>query len=135
MATIRTKAGSKEVRVCARCAAQMRAGKRPSSRKINVEDLPTPAGKAPRSHGGGGMGGLDAFEIILGGLGSILGGGGLDYDWGSNPRRRNPDGDVFGPDATPPRGRRGHVPRWPDLGDSGIRIPKRPGGGRARRRL
>ncbi|MGI9659522.1 MAG: hypothetical protein ACR2OD_11485, partial [Gaiellaceae bacterium] len=82
-ATLNTKAGSKEVRVCGQCAGQLRTGKRPSTRNIDVERLPTPAGKAPRSHGGGGMGGLDAFEIILGGLGSVLGGG-IDFDWGSN---------------------------------------------------
>lgn len=133
-ATLKTRAGSKEVRVCSRCAAQLRAGKRPSTRNIDVERLPMPAGKAPRSHGGGGMGGLEAFQIILGGLGSVLGGG-LDFDWGSNPRRRRPSGGVFGPDATPPRGTRGNVPRWPDVRHGGTRIPKRPSRGRARRRL
>lgn len=133
-ATLQTKAGSKEVRVCGRCAAELRAGKRPKSRTINVERLPTPAGKAPRSHGGGGMGGLEAFEVILGGLGSVLGGG-TGFDWGSNPRRRRPSGGVFGPDATPPRGTRGTVPRWPDAGRGGVKIPKRRSGGRARRRL
>ena len=133
-ATLNTKAGSKEVRVCEQCAGQLRAGKRPSTRDISVERLPTPAGKAPRSHGGGGMGGLDAFEIILGRLGSVLGGG-VDFDWGSNPRRRRPSGGVFGPDATPPRGTRGTVPRWPDIRRGGTRIPRRPSRGRARRRL
>ena len=68
-ATLQTEAGSKEVRVCGTCAKQLRAGERPKIRTINVERQPTPAGKAPRSHGGSGMGGLEAFEVILGGLG------------------------------------------------------------------
>ena len=133
-ATLETDAGSKEVRVCERCAGELRAGKRPRIRNIKVERQSTPAGKAPRSHGGGGMGGLGVFEVILGGLWSVLGGG-TGFDWGSNPRRRRTNGGVFGPDATPPRGTRGTVPRWPDAGRGGTRIPRRRGGGRARRRL
>lgn len=125
--TIKTAAGAKEVRVCEKCAAQLERGERPEPRMIDVGGRRVPAAKAPRSHGGLGMGGLSAFEVILGGLGALAGrrrggsGGGLGIDWGGGgnrtqqqpPRRttssrgggRPSGGGVFGPDRTPERPR------------------------------
>lgn len=114
-ATVKTAAGEKEVQVCPSCAAKLDRGERPDPRMIDVRGRRVPAAKAPRSHGGGGMGGLDIFEIVLGGLGGVLGGalGGsrgrrnpVSLDWGSalgNKRRTRSVGGVFGPDRLPPR--------------------------------
>lgn len=84
---------------------------------IDVGGRRVPAAKAPRSHGGLGMGGLSIFEVILGGLGALAGArgrrssgsrqqsrssrAGAGLDWGDMlPKRRSP-GDVFGPDRQP----------------------------------
>jgi HAMP domain-containing protein len=74
-ATLDTAAGRKHVRVCSYCAAKLRRGEHPEPRLIPVAGRPTPAPMAPPSHGGGGMGWLDAFTILLGG-------GRQPYDWG-----------------------------------------------------
>ncbi len=79
-ATLRTKAGDKEVMVCDEDAERLRKGEEPRPRMINVGGRPTPAPMAPRSYGGGGFGGLDVFQILVGGLarsggfGDFLGG-------------------------------------------------------------
>ncbi len=79
-ATLRTKAGDKEVMVCDEDAERLRKGEEPRPRMIDVGGRPTPAPMAPRSYGGGGFGALDVFTILLGGLarsggfGDFLGG-------------------------------------------------------------
>ncbi len=118
-AVVRTPAGDKEVAVCRQCADKLRRGESPTPREITVGGRRVPAAKAPQSHGGRGMGGLDLFEVVLGGLGGILGGalggrsqrggrsGGVSLDWG-NPlgsKRSRRSGGVFGPDRLPPGGR------------------------------
>ncbi len=138
-ATVKTAAGSKLVNVCPSCAAKLERGERPDPRMIDVGGRRVPAAKAPRSHGGAGMGGLDIFDIVLGGLGGVLGGalggggsgsspGPVSIDWGSalgNKRRTRTSSGVFGPDRLPPRspGR-----------SSGVSVPRR-AGGRSRRRM
>lgn len=80
--TVNTAAGGKAVNVCEDCAAKLRKGERPDPRMIEVHGQRVPAARAPRSHGGLGMGGLDIFDIVLGGGG--LGRGGF----GQRQRRR-----------------------------------------------
>lgn len=80
--TVNTAAGGKEVNVCEDCAEKLRKGERPDPRMIEVHGKRVPAARAPRSHGGLGMGGLDIFDIVLGGGG--LGRGGF----GQTTRRR-----------------------------------------------
>ncbi len=99
-ATLRTPAGEKEVRVCRSCAERLARGEQPEPRMIDVGGSRVPAAKAPRSHGGLGMGGLSVFEIILGGLaaaGAMRGGRdrrepvGGGTDWGDMlPGRGSP---------------------------------------------
>lgn len=127
---ISTAAGDKEVRVCPDDAAKLKRGERPEPRMIDVHGERVPAAKAPRSHGGLGMGGIDMFDILLGGLGSGGRGfprsqprrrrqpqpSGFPWDWSRTPtQRRRPSsrrtrtgfpGSVFGPDSTPRSGRR-----------------------------
>lgn len=116
--TIKTSAGNKQVRVCERCAAKLEKGERPEPRMIEVGGKRVPAAKAPRSHGGLGMGGLSIFEVILGGLGALTAarqastrrptpsrGGSVDLDWGDMLPKRRRSGDVFGQDRQPPRPR------------------------------
>lgn len=67
-AEIKTPAGSQTVKVCRADAARLRQGQQPQSRMINVGGRQVPAAQAPRSYGGLGMGGLDMFQMVLGGL-------------------------------------------------------------------
>ncbi len=130
-ATIRTSAGNKEVRVCGRCARELERGERPEPRMIEVGGRRVPAAKAPRSHGGLGMGGLSIFEVILGGLGALAASRGsagsrsprrgVDLDWGDMLPRRRPSAGTFGPDRQPSRPR--GLPRTPMS-----RPPRRSGG-------
>ncbi len=147
-ATVTTPAGSKQVSVCPSCARKLERGERPDPRMIDVAGRRVPAAKAPKSHGGAGMGGLDIFDIVLGGLGGILGGalgggssgdggGGrgsgasrdpVSIDWGSplgNQRRTKTSSGVFGPDRLPPR--------TPSR-SARVSVPRRTGG-RSRRRM
>ncbi len=118
--TITTSAGDKEVRVCRQCAGKLERGERPEPRMIDVGGKRVPAAKAPRSHGGLGMGGLSIFEVILGGLGALTAARGrrtpqgsqssaarrgVGLDWGDRLPNRRPTGSVFGPDRQPPRPR------------------------------
>lgn len=119
--TITTSAGDKEVRVCRRCADQLERGESPEPRMIDVGGRRVPAAKAPRSHGGLGMGGLGIFEVILGGLGALVAGrarqssaqhqqprssrSSVGLDWGEMLPKRRTSGNVFGPDRQPPRPR------------------------------
>jgi len=160
-ATIRTAAGDKEVRVCTSCADRLRRGEQPEPRMIEVGGRPVPAAKAPRSHGGLGMGGLSIFEIILGGLGALgaargsdrseRSGAGAGIDWGSmvpgssrrsssrtTSSRASSSGSSgsFGMDRLPSRPRT--LPRTAASRPSGQRSrstsSKGPAAGRARRR-
>ncbi len=141
-ATVKTPAGSKQVNVCPSCARKLERGERPDPRMIDVAGRRVPAAKAPKSHGGAGMGGLDIFDIVLGGLGGVLGGafgggGGrgagpahdpVSIDWGSalgNKRRTKTSSGVFGPDRLPPR--------TPSR-SARVSVPRRTGG-RSRRRM
>lgn len=142
--TIKTSAGDKEVRVCRECASKLQKGERPEPRMIDVGGRRVPAAKAPRSHGGLGMGGLSIFEVILGGLGALAaarGSGsraqqrassdrsGVGLDWGDMLPKRRSSGNVFGPDRQPPRPR--GLPRTSASRDrSRTRTRKRPAGRR-----
>jgi hypothetical protein len=84
-ATVHTPAGDKVVGVCESCAEKLRRGEQPQPGTIVVGGRPVPAPSAPRSYGGGGMGLLNVFSILLG---SGVGGGGYSptpFRWG---RRR-----------------------------------------------
>lgn len=154
-ATLRTPAGEKQVRVCRSCAERLERGEVPDPRMIDVGGRRVPAAKAPRSHGGLGMGGLSVFEIILGGLaaaGSMRGrdrggSGGRGIDWGdmvggrSSSRSTRPSSSSrssgpFGMDRLPSRPR--SLPRSPASRPSGRRTrstsSKGAAKGRARRR-
>lgn len=114
-ATVKTAAGSKEVRVCEMDAEKLRRGERPDPRMIQVHGRRVPAARAPRSHGGLGMGGIDVFDIVLGGTGRRGGygrttrrrspswGGGLGGLGGMFPSGRSSGGGMF--DWTPSGGR------------------------------
>lgn len=114
--TIKTAAGNKDVRVCADDAARLARGEKPEPRMIDVHGRRIPAAKAPRSHGGLGMGGIDFFDILVGGMGRAGRPMGrrtrrqrtptssFPWDWNNGratqPRPRN-SGGVFGPDRLP----------------------------------
>lgn len=140
-AVIRTSAGDKEVRVCKADAAKLRAGQRPDPRMIDVGGQRVPAPRAPRSHGGGGFGGMDLLSILIGGASQAL----PDL-LGSRRRGRRSGGGLFGGQRsggglfgrsrrTTPSRRSGPIP-----GPSSPRTekrstqPKRSRGGRRRRR-
>jgi hypothetical protein len=128
-AEIQTAAGSRTVKVCRADAEKLRRGERPTSRTITVGDRRVPAGMAPRSHGGQGMGGLGAFSVLLQGLAQ-----GMAFDWSSRQpsardRPRRPGG-TFGTDFTTRRGTRNRVARPRRSGSTG----RRPSIGRARRK-
>lgn len=151
-ATLRTPAGEKDVRVCRSCAERLERGEVPDPRMIDVGGRRVPAAKAPRSHGGLGMGGLSVFEIILGGLaaaGSMRGrsssaSSGRGIDWGdmvggrSSSRSSAPSrsSGPFGMDRLPSRPRT--LPRTSASRPSGQRTrstsSKGAAKGRARRR-
>lgn len=97
-AELRTSAGTKSVRVCRDDAERLRRGEEARPRMIEVGGRGVPASTAPRSHGGGGMGGLDLFSILVGGMGQAR-----SYDWRGRavPRRR----------AAPPPPARREAPR------------------------
>ncbi len=83
-AELQTPAGTKQVRVCQTDAAKLRRGQVPDARTITVGGQRVPAPMAPRSRGGGGFGWMDAFSILVGGMGS-----GLPVRWGGGaPARR-----------------------------------------------
>lgn len=64
---IKTAAGQQTVSVCRSCKSDLMRGDKPETRDINVGGRATPAPRAPKSYGGGGIGGLDVFNIIVGG--------------------------------------------------------------------
>lgn len=74
-ATIHTSAGDKEVLVCHQDAEKLRRGEQPAPRMINVGRTSVPAPAAPRSHGGGGFGGMDIMSILIGAMSQGLPGG------------------------------------------------------------
>lgn len=87
-AELSTAAGTRTVKVCLADAERLRNGEHPEPRTVTVEGRSVPAPEAPRTHGGGGMGALDIFSILVGGMGDAAG-----YRWGGR-RRRSPT--VFG---------------------------------------
>jgi|GEM_PF-624143 len=145
VAVVQTAAGDKEVNVCAIDAAKLRQGEKPTPRMIDVHGRRVPAARAPRSHGGLGYGGIDIFDIVLGGIGAGVprrrprrGGypgrtGGGMFDWTvptqqprRAPRSRPNPGSVFGPDRVPRRRPTSSRPRRTST--------RRPSSGRARSR-
>ncbi len=84
-AQIRTAAGSKQVQVCQVDAEKLRNGQVPEARTIRVGNRQVPAPMAPRSRGGGGFNWMDAFSILVGGMGS-----GVPVRWGGGRRARPP---------------------------------------------
>ena len=90
-AVIETPAGNRTVRVCAADAAKLRAGQTPEPRMIDVGGQRVPAAMAPRSYGGGGLGWLDDFVLVMGpgrspfGWGGYRGGYGRGWGGGYGP--------------------------------------------------
>ncbi len=82
-AELQTPAGTKQVRVCQTDAEKLRRGQVPDARTIAVGGQRVPAPMAPRSRGGGGFGWMDAFSILVGGMGS-----GLPVRWGGGTAGR-----------------------------------------------
>jgi hypothetical protein len=76
-AVLRTSAGTRDVKVCPADAERLRRGQQPQPRQINVGGRPIPAPMAPKSYGGGGFGMMDIFEVILGGMSTSGGFGGV----------------------------------------------------------
>ncbi|MCG8449379.1 MAG: hypothetical protein MI725_07360, partial [Pirellulales bacterium] len=83
-AELETAAGKRSVRVCRVDADKLRRGESPQPRMVQVGRRRVPVGAAPRSRGGGGFSGLDAFSILVGGMAS-----GLPQAWGSSRRTRS----------------------------------------------
>jgi hypothetical protein len=118
-AEVRTAAGTKTVRVCAADADKLRRGQQPDTRMIEVGGRDVPAAAAPKSYGGGGLGWLDVFAVIVGGMGagrsfdwgssrsSGTWGRGGGSSWGSGSTRRTPSGG--GGSAPRVRSRAGHI--------------------------
>jgi len=76
VADLATSAGTRKVRVCRDDAAKLRSGRQPKPRMIRVAGRNVPAPMAPRSHGGGGLGWLNVFSVVLGGMAQER-----SYDW------------------------------------------------------
>jgi hypothetical protein len=88
-AVIDTPAGQKPVQVCKACAAKLEAGEAPEPRMIAVGGQQVPAPMAPRYFGGGGLGWLGDFAMILGGHRHSYGWGGYSGWGGYRPPRRS----------------------------------------------
>ncbi len=133
-AEIRTPAGSRTVKVCRADAEKLQRGERPDSRMIEVGGRRVPAASAPRSHGGLGMGGLDMFSVILGGMASQMSWGGAGRGRSSRPRASSRSGGGLFPR---PSGRGRSSSRGRSSGSSRRRSASRSGrsrgGGRRRR--
>ena len=80
-------ASARTVRVCSVDAAKLRAGDQPNSRMIEVGGRSVPAASAPRSYGGGGMGAMDVFSVILGGMAQAG-----TFNWGGGTASRRSRG-------------------------------------------
>jgi hypothetical protein len=68
------------VRVCSACRDRLDRGEKPEPRLVTVGKASVPAARAPRSHGGLGLGGLDVFDVI--GAGTRM-----PHTWGQPSRR------------------------------------------------
>lgn len=89
-AELKTPAGTGSVWVCRADYDKLASGETPQPRQIDVDGTAVAAPQAPRDHGGGGFDWLDAFSIIVGGMGN-------DYRWRRPPgRTRAPAGGNFG---------------------------------------
>ncbi len=89
-AELKTPAGTGSVWVCRSDYEKLARGETPTAREIEVDGSMVPAPQAPRDHGGGGFDWLDAFSIIVGGMGN-------NYRWRRPPgRTRAPAGGNFG---------------------------------------
>ena len=89
-AELKTPAGTGSVWVCQADYDELASGGTPQPRQIDVDGTAVAAPQAPRDHGGGGFDWLDAFSIIVGGMGN-------DYRWRRPPgRTRAPAGGNFG---------------------------------------
>lgn len=89
-AELKTPAGTGSVWVCQTDYDKLASGEAPQPRQIDVDGTAVAAPQAPRDHGGGGFDWLDAFSIIVGGMGN-------DYRWRRPPgRTRAPAGGNFG---------------------------------------
>ena len=84
-------ASARTVRVCRVDAAKLRAGDQPDSRMIEVGGRSVPAASAPRSHGGGGMGAMDVFSVIRGGMAQAG-----NFNWGGGTASRRSTGWLRG---------------------------------------
>ncbi len=141
-ATLSTPAGNRTVRVCAADAARLRAGEAPEPRLVDVGGRRVPVAMAPRSYGGGGLGWLDDFTLVLGGGRSPYGWGGYRSGWGrgwgggygpgwgggwGGPSWDAPYGGGFGGGYARPRARSGGFG-----GGFGGGTSSRGGGGRSR---
>jgi hypothetical protein len=87
-ATVSTSAGDRQVLVCKSDAVKLRQGQQPDPRMIDVGGRRVPAPSAPRSHGGGGFGGMDLVSILVGGMAQ-----GLPNPGGGS---RRSGGGIFG---------------------------------------
>ena len=129
-AELKTPAGTGSVWVCRSDFEKLARGETPDAREIEVDGKRVPAPQAPRDHGGGGFDWLDAFSIIVGGMGN-------NYRWRRPPTRtRAPAGGNFGLPfpggfgGSSGGGSRGRV----SGGGSAVRSAGRSMGGGARRR-
>ena len=80
-AQVQTPSGTRTVQVCSYCATRLRGGVAVQPRMISVGGQRVPAAKAPRSYGGGGMEGLDDFQVVVDRMR-------VPYGWGGQGRRR-----------------------------------------------
>lgn len=132
-AELKTPAGTGSVWVCREDYEKLARGETPHAREIEVDGQRVRAPQAPRDHGGGGFDWLDAFSIIVGGMGN-------NYRWRRPPTRtRAPAGGNFGlpfpggfggGGPSTGGGSRGRV----SGGGSAVRSAGGPSGGGARRR-
>jgi hypothetical protein len=99
IADLETPAGTRKIRVCQEDAEKLRRGEQPEPRMIRVAGRRVPAPAAPRSHGGGGFGGLDVFSVLVGGMAR-----GRSYDWS---RKGSSTGGFGGSAASASRSRSG----------------------------
>lgn len=98
-ATVKTPAGTAQVRVCTACADRLEAGQAPTPRQIDVGGHRVPSARAPRSHGGRGLEWLSgAAEVLIRGMSR-----GTTIDMGGPARPGRPRGVRVPPLRVPGR--------------------------------